>query len=200
MKRVALLFCASMAACHGALAAQSGDWPCVQRKVPQLSMAQVWTKDPPGADAAAIKSDRDITQMVDVLAARRFPLDEAEKRVTEFADKAGNQKRAKLGALFLALFDRLNRERGDVIAGVERYGRKQLQFADKLRKEQEALAAKRAAANADPTEVKDLTDQLAWDTRIFDDRRKSLSYVCEVPTIIEQRLFGLARAIQKEMD
>ena len=45
-------------------------------------------------------------------------------------------------------------------------------------------------------EIDDLANQLAWETRIFEDRRKSTSYVCEVPVLIEKRLFDLGRAIQ----
>ena len=30
---------------------------------------------------------------------------------------------------------------------------------------------------------------------MFNDRGSSLTYVCEVPTVIEQRLFAFARAI-----
>jgi hypothetical protein len=37
---------------------------------------------------------------------------------------------------------------------------------------------------------------LSWQTRIFEDRRKSASYVCDVPVLIEKRLFDLGRAIQ----
>ena len=39
-----------------------------------------------------------------------------------------------------------------------------------------------------------------WDTRIFEERRKTISYACEVPVLIEQRLFALARAIQHSME
>ena len=39
-----------------------------------------------------------------------------------------------------------------------------------------------------------------WDTRIFEDQRRAIGYVCEVPTVIEQRLFALARAIQQSME
>jgi hypothetical protein len=38
-------------------------------------------------------------------------------------------------------------------------------------------------------------EQLDWDTRIFQDRQQALSYVCETPVILEQRVFALARAI-----
>jgi hypothetical protein len=85
------------------------------------------------------------------------------------------------------------------MSGIERYGRKQLQFAEKLRGQQDELSAKRQAANADESEIQDLNDQVIWDTRIFEERRKSLTYVCEVPVLIEQRLFGLAKAIQAEL-
>ena len=34
---------------------------------------------------------------------------------------------------------------------------------------------------------------------MFDERQKSLSFVCEVPTIIERRLFALARLIEGEL-
>jgi hypothetical protein len=41
--------------------------------------------------------------------------------------------------------------------------------------------------------------QLLWDTRIFNERRASLSYICELPRLVEQRLFALGRAIAAEM-
>jgi hypothetical protein len=37
-----------------------------------------------------------------------------------------------------------------------------------------------------------------WNAEVFQDRRRSLSYACDVPGKIEQRLFALARTIQEE--
>lgn len=185
---------------QGALAAGGdGTWPCVQRKVPSISQSAVWTKDPPGENAAKLKDDPEIAELAARLSARRIDVKEAGKLVSDYAGRLAADKDVKLKALFLALFERLNGERSDVMAGIERYGRKQLQFADRLRQQQEELAAKRQEANADPSEIQDLNDQLVWDTRIFEDRRKSLTYVCEVPVIIEQRLFALAKAIETEI-
>lgn len=146
-----------------------------------------------------MKGDDGIETLASDLAARRLELPEAQKKITDYATTLGAQKQAKLEALFLALFDKLNAERGDVISGIERFGQKQLQLADKLRKAQEALSAKRADAKTDPGELQDMTDQFTWDTRIFDERRKSLSYVCEVPVIIEHRLFELSKTIQTQL-
>jgi hypothetical protein len=56
------------------------------------------------------------------------------------------------------------------------------------------------AAPPDQAKIDELSNQLAWDTRIFEDRRKSTRYVCEVPTAIERRLFALARAIQQALE
>ena len=39
------------------------------------------------------------------------------------------------------------------------------------------------------------TDRLTWETRIFEERVQSLTYVCEVPTLIEQRLYALAKTV-----
>jgi hypothetical protein len=55
------------------------------------------------------------------------------------------------------------------------------------------------APNADPAQASELASQLSWQTRIFDDRRKSTAYVCEVPVLIEKRLFDLASAIQSDL-
>ena len=45
-----------------------------------------------------------------------------------------------------------------------------------------------------------LAHQVEWSTRIFEDRQKTVRYVCEVPTLIEQRLFALGRAVQQAME
>ena len=45
----------------------------------------------------------------------------------------------------------------------------------------------------------DLETQFNWDRRIFDERNQSVSYVCEVPTILEQRLGEIARRIQARL-
>jgi hypothetical protein len=51
-------------------------------------------------------------------------------------------------------------------------------------------------AATDQPQNEELANQLAWQTRIFEDRRKSTSYVCDVPVLIEKRLFDLGKAIQ----
>ncbi len=51
----------------------------------------------------------------------------------------------------------------------------------------------------DQPQIEELGRQIEWGRRIFEDRRKTMSYACEVPVEIEQRLFALSRAIQSAL-
>ncbi len=45
----------------------------------------------------------------------------------------------------------------------------------------------------------DSQERLLWDIRVFDDRRQTVTYVCEAPTLIEQRIGEIARAVQQAL-
>lgn len=175
------------------------DWPCAQAKVPEISLAAVWAG--PALDDAESKwkDDSKVGALVSKLAARKTPLDEAEKSVKEFlassADKTANAK-----LLFAGLFDTLNAQRSQVMSGLERVSRKQREAADKIREETIQLQALQDATPRDDAKVDAMSNQLIWETRIFEDRRKVVRFVCEVPTTIDQRLFALGRVIQQEME
>ena len=74
-----------------------------------------------------------IKDLVPRLAARRVPLDDAEKSVAEFVTGSAAEREQKAKLLFAGLFDRLNRERTEVMNGIERLNRRQQELADKLR-------------------------------------------------------------------
>ncbi|RCW79812.1 hypothetical protein [Phyllobacterium bourgognense] len=207
MKRSEVFFAASaglLLLCSGgaALAAANNDpsWPCVQRKVPELSIGQVWNG--PDIPEAAKNWDADpkIDDLVGDLAARRNPLDVAQKQVVEFAGSLPKEQlNDKMFMLFQGVFDTLNREREQVISGISRYADKQRDMAEDLRKEASTVDAMRAKPDHDPEELDRLNERLTWETRIFEERVQSLTYVCEVPTIIEQRLYGLSKTIQQSI-
>ena len=60
------------------------DWPCAQPKVPEISLAAVWAGPPLDDAAEKWKGDAKVSALVPQLAARRTPLEEAEKTITEF--------------------------------------------------------------------------------------------------------------------
>jgi hypothetical protein len=45
-----------------------------------------------------------------------------------------------------------------------------------------------------------LQQTIDWDSRVFDDREHLLPVICQQPSVIEQRLFALSRAIQEDMN
>jgi hypothetical protein len=93
----------------------------------------------------------------------------------------------------------LNAQRDEVMSGIERFSRKQKSAAEDIRAEAQKLRDMQDKAGADQAQTENLASQLAWQTRIFEDRRKSTSYVCEVPVQIEKRLFDLGSAIASEL-
>ena len=73
-------------------------------------------------------------------------------------------------------------------------------MADRIRAENEAVqksSDEDRSSEAPPGA--DSQERLLWDLRIFNDRRQTVTYVCEVPTMIEQRIGEIARAVQKAL-
>jgi hypothetical protein len=176
------------------------DWPCAQAKVPEISLAAVWAGPPLGDASDKWKEDAKISALVARLAARRTPFEEAEKTIAGFLAGAPAEKAEKGKLLFAGLFDTLNAQRSQVMSGLERVTRKQRDAAEKIRDDTLALQALQDAPSKDQTKIDELGNQLVWETRIFEDRRRVVKFVCEVPTLIDQRLFALGRVIQQEME
>jgi hypothetical protein len=195
-----LLAAAGTVDCSHAADPRYPDWPCAQAKVPEISLAAVW--DGPSLDDATArwKDDAKVSVLVPKLAARRTPLDQAEKAIAEFLSNSAPPKNEAGKLLFAGLFDTLNAQRSSVMNGLERVTRKQREAAEKIRDDTLALQALQDAATPDQAKVDELGNQLVWETRIFEDRRRVIKFVCEVPTAIDQRLFALGRVIRQEME
>jgi hypothetical protein len=181
-------------------AASLGDWPCVQRKVAEIALAAVWTGPQPDGTALKWRDDAAVASLVPHLAARRTTDTEAHQAIDNLAASSGELKQLKLLALLEGLVETINAEREAVIAGLERFGMAQKDLADILRKQNAGLSDLRNDAQADPAKLSQQVEQLQWTLRIFDERQKSLRFVCEVPTLLEQRLFALSKEIQQSLD
>lgn len=169
------------------------DWPCVQRKQPHLSLGQMWTGPEPGDDAKALAGTPEIAALADRLEQRRLPMEQATAEIADFAKTADN---AHLTALMLAVFDRIEPHRAALIGGIARYGNKQVDLARQIEDHRDKMAAMQKVEKPDFDAIDAEEQKLDWDMRIFQDRQQSLTYVCETPVILEQRIFALARAIQ----
>jgi hypothetical protein len=183
-----------------AFAAQGDDpdWPCIQRRVPELSIAQIWTGPQLPLEAADWAKDPLVSGLVADLAARRLPLPQAQERIETYRDSLPEAQKWQGTALLVqGLFDKMNSERSQVIAGIARYARNQREMAMRLRQEASAVDALRARPNANDRELAQRSERLMFQTRIFHERAESLTFVCEVPTLIEQRLYALVKTLSK---
>jgi len=171
------------------------DWPCQQARVGELSVASYWNGPVP--DVADWRQNEAAAALARRVVQRRLPLEQAGAEIAAFAGNGGAEKKRALWALFAGVFELLNRERGNVLDGLGRFGQRQKTLAENLRREGEEL---RAAQTSDEAKVAELTQRLSWDTEFFEQRRQSLRFACEVPGVIEQRLYGLAQIIQRLID
>jgi hypothetical protein len=195
----ALLSLAASTQCGFAADPRYPDWPCAQAKVPEISLVAVWAGPSLDDVQDRWKDDARISALVAKLAARRTPLEEAKKDIKEFL--AGSPAKVTSGKLlFSGLFDILNAQRSSVMIGLERVTRKQREAAEKIRSDTIDLQGLESASPPDQSKIDELSNQLLWETRIFEDRRHVVKYVCEVPTEIDQRLFALGRTIQQQME
>jgi hypothetical protein len=176
------------------------DWPCQQVKVSELSIASFWTGPAIDPTTSNWQQDAGVVALVGTVTQRRLPMDQAAQRIAGFAKAAEKDKQRELSLLFAGVFDVLNRERATVMKGLDRFSQRQKVLAANLRQQGEDLRAAQAATPADDAKVGELTQHLSWDQQFFEARRQSLRYACDVPTAIEQRLYGLAKAIQDNLD
>lgn len=188
-----------------ALAAEAAnpDWPCIQRKVATLTSAQMWD-GPAVDDLTAWRDNEEMGKLIAVLVSRRVPLEQAAASITQFAAAQPQDKRDDaLKLLFAGLLSTVNTDRATVMNGIERFQRRQRTRAAEIEQQGAVLRQLKERVASDEKARAELTaaeDQYNWEVRIFTERQQSLPFACEVPVVIEQRLFELAREIRAHMN
>jgi hypothetical protein len=178
------------------------DWPCIQRKVPTLSAGQMWD----GPDLTALKGwddDPAIKALIPKLESRRTPSDQIGKLLDDYVSGLpADQRDAKLALLFAGTLDAINRDRAVVMSGIERFERRQKELAKQIEDQDRTLVDLRKAARSDASlqpKATEADEKNNWDIRVFTERQQSITYACEVPQMIEQRAFDVAREIRQRM-
>jgi hypothetical protein len=180
-----------------AASGQDPDWPCIQRKVSEISSAQVWNGPPLDASGDAWRNDSAVAELARAIASRRTEMADARAKITDFAASAGTDRNRRLTLLFAGVLASINAERSSIIAGIGRYARRQHALAEKIAGEAaelDRLPAQGGTAD-ESARRQELAETQEWDTRIFRERERSLRYVCELPTLLEQRAFALGKEI-----
>ncbi|MGF1622588.1 MAG: hypothetical protein ACFCUR_18495 [Rhodomicrobiaceae bacterium] len=174
----------------------SPDWPCIQREVPQISAGMVWPGDPLDAEDRSWLQNQAVANVVQKLASRRNSVEDALKIADEFAANLEENRKDTLEAVFIGTLQRVNAERRQVVAGIKRYARRQAALADLIREkslEEARLVSQSPKTDDEKQRLVDLSEEIAWDTRVYEEREQSLTYVCETAVLLEQRLFQIGR-------
>ncbi|PAU96933.1 hypothetical protein [Paracoccus salipaludis] len=184
-----LLILVMLAAVPARAATPTPDWPCVQPRQSHLSLGQVWTGPPPPEGAAETP---EIAALAERVVQRRMPIEEATAAIDAFAQ---GKDAETLALLMQAIFHRIDMQRTAILGGISRYGHRQVALAARVEARRARMAELEAADPPDFDAIDAEEEALDWDMRVFSDRQQSLTYVCETPVILEQRLFALGRAL-----
>ena len=172
-------------------------WPCIQRKVENLSLGLMW---PAPIDPSVIEDDdvlrKDVHDLADALALRRVELEDLRPRVEAFGVKYNGQQE-KLGLVFERVFSGLSKRRGQIISGIGDFSLSQIALAEQIDVIRADMDTQLALAEPDFDKIDALEEQLDWDQLIHSDRQRSITYLCETPLIIERRLFAIAQLLQQ---
>lgn len=176
----------------------SPDWPCIQREVAEISAGMVWPGDPVNAEDRSWTQNQDVANVVQMLTSRRNSVEDALRIVDEFAASLKENRVQKLQAAFVGALQRINAERRQIMGGIKRYARRQAALADQIRAkslEEASLSRQSPLTDENKRRIGELREEIEWDTRIYDERERSLTYVCETPVLLEQRLFQIGRHV-----
>lgn len=196
-RRLGLVLGAMLASVVPAAAAEFTDptWPCVQRKVEEIAMFQMWPGPMPEGDW---REDPQIERVAARIAPRRVSMEEVEAQAVAYLEGVPEEQRGEKAAqLFEAVLAIIQRERQEVMSGIARYARSQATLSEEVEDQQlELVRLNEAEEDAKEWDrIEELEDRLAWDTRVFRERAQSLQFVCETPVLLEQRAFAIARAL-----
>lgn len=196
---VAALVCA-LPATDARAASEDPEWPCIQRKVPHVSAGMVWAGPPIDEEDETWQEDEALRRVAAQAASRRTDLERAKQAVADFAAGLDADRNERLTRLFAGILALVNAERDSVIAGIERYARRQRALAERIAAATAELEALELGSEDAERRREELAQQIQWDTRIFDEREHSLRYVCEQPVLLEQRVFALGREVMSHLE
>lgn len=198
-KALALALLLPLAAFAAHAQPRDPDWPCVQRLVPELATGQMWSGPEPGPGHWA--ADPEIAPLAPRLADLAVPMAEVESLIAAFAAAQPEAQRgARLALLFVGALEIINGERAGQIDGIRRYARRQQALAQRIAEASAELAGLPPGPDVvPPPELAEVKEARDWDLRVFEDRQRSLTHLCDRPVALEQRAFALARAIQEHL-
>lgn len=182
------------------------EWPCIYRKVPQLSAAMIWD-GPEITDTTSWHKDDAIRKLSQYVISRRVKIDDVDAAIKKYAaGLTADQRDAKLTELFSAVLTRTNEDRKTVMTGIEKFHKRQVERSKNIEKEALDLQPEEQAAAEDPAadvgvagRASDAEEKYKWEIRTFQEKQANIPIACEIPQLIDERAGEVARAIRAEM-
>jgi len=178
------------------------DWPCIQVLVPTISSAVVW--DGPSIEGleARWRDQVGVARLVGHVTQRHVDADQAEQKIDAFAESQTTADRnAALTAVFAGIWEILNEKRQYMIERIKEFTRQQNAFANRI--ENMLLELEIIELDSSPSSsanIDKFRQDLVLEVRIFEDREKTIIYLCELPVKIEGKMGALARAISAQLN
>lgn len=173
-------------------------WPCIQRKVEHLSIGLMWTHPVPEEPAADEGTRREVQRLASALALRRLDLEDLRPEIEDFAARHDGSP-DMLSRVFADVFNTLSTRRTKVISGIADFSLNQIDLAKRIEAAQTEMANLMDADTPDLDRIDALEEQLDWDQLIYSDRQSTITYLCETPTLIEQRLYALSQMLRQQI-
>jgi len=178
-------------------------WPCDQVYNPKLNMSAIWEgpdiedyikdwwKDDEVIEVATKLSDPILTEKDGTKIIESFA-----KKYTYFGIIAKKEQEEKLVNLFAGLFQKASDKRRRQYTGIVKFVERQDVIRKTIGKSSKKLRElRKAGVGQDDKEFLMYSEQMKWNTRVFDQRTRLTEYVCEEPVYGEQRIGYQARKI-----
>lgn len=181
---------------------QDPDWPCEQALVPEVAAAVVWDGPPVEGLQRDWRQEPDVRALVERITRPQAGEAQAQEAIDAFAaGLAPGDKDRKLTLAFAGVLETLNQDRGTLISGIKRYSRDQARRAEALGGELDAMVRlEQDTSDSGREQLEALKKRLELEQRIFDERERTIPYLCLRPVAVEQRLGFLARALAAYLD
>ena len=169
------------------------DWPCIQRYTPELSATVVWQQEP-SKQSLTLNDPIAHQKIVDVSTNLRNDIPLIESSLRGYLEEKANPSEIR-NLLFYDVFEHIQAKRKRILKGIFRYSEKQQKLAIRIDKQRTAISTALTSDQTDPAALEDLQSRQLWDSRAFRERKQQLTYLCEKPVKLEQRLFFIAKAL-----
>lgn len=181
---------------------QDPDWPCEQALVPEVAAAVVWDGSAIDTADRSWRDDPAVLALVERITPPQVTEPQAQQAVEAFVSGlAPGDKDRTLTLAFAGVLETLNQDRRHLISGIKRYSRDQARRAEALGAElDEMVRLEQDGSESGRQRLDALKKRLELEQRIFDEREKTLPYLCQRPVEVEQRLGFLARALAAYLD